>query len=288
MYPPTDEHVLAQLSQSLLGAPRLQRDLIDYYLLLYTDTVAAQEFAAKRHLTQIHTQRTRAFCLVDRGQYADAVRILSKPGAWSGFIDEETAREYQDVVLDILAVEATPTLVNTFIEGSGMVRDSPARREYSVRALAGEQGRLREAWRYVRDLEFQDDMVAGEEIEAVEGDEMDVDDEERAEKQAQAVQDERKRLLAVMLDAILIRKSARLSCVPFSHSSCSASQQIRLASTRQATHRQLRTEIPHIIPLEYHVFTAGHLVFPPARPSHAPALRKGTTRTRNRIGSASC
>jgi hypothetical protein len=140
--------------------------------------------------------------------FQEAVKLLSKPGAWSGFVDEERMGAYQDVVLEVLASEGMSMLVNTFIESSGMTRNSLERREYSVRALAGEQGRLREAWRYVRDLEFQDDMVQGEELEVIEDGEMDVDgSEERAEKQAEAVHDERNRLLAVILDAILIRKS---------------------------------------------------------------------------------
>lgn len=197
--------------------------------------------------------------------FQEAVKLLSKPGAWSGFVDEERMGAYQDIVLDVLAADGMPTLVNTFVESSGMARNSPERREYSVRALAGEEGRLREAWRYVRDLEFQDDMVQGE-IEVVEDGEMDVEGaEERVEKQAEAVQDERKRLLAVILDAILIRKSLGAFTsfyILTKRPPSSAPQQIRLASTRQAPHGQLRTEIPHVISLEHDVIASGHLIFP--------------------------
>lgn len=209
LYPPTDQHTLDQLFQSLATAPRLQRDLIAYYLLLDTSPDSVPAFASKRHLPQIHTQRVRAFWYLDRERLHDAVKLLSRPGAWSGFVDEERMATYQDVVLDVLAAAGNPALVNTFIEGSGMARDTPQRREYSVRAFASDEGRFREAWRYVRDLEFQDEMQ-GRDVDEMEDGEMNLDEEDgRVERREEAAQEERKRLLAVVLDAILIRESPR-------------------------------------------------------------------------------
>lgn len=188
--------------------PQLQRDFIAYYIVLDTlEYATAKDFARSRHLTQAHAARIQGFWHLDNGRVDEAVRLLSTPNPWSGFADDDRIKRLQDAVLEILKREGTPASINKFIQGSGMIRNSPWRRECSVRALALEDGRMREAWRYVRDLEFEDEMILGEELELDEQDEMDVDgDERQVQRRVEMVQDERKRLLAIMLDAILIRE----------------------------------------------------------------------------------
>lgn len=219
-YDPSSAENLEDLFMRLLAVPRLQRDLIAYYIVLDTsDPAMEQEFIKARHIPHAHAARIRGFWHIDRDQLEEAARILSAPGPWCGFTDDDRIglaeginKADQDTVLKVLANEGTAQLVNKFIQGSGMVRDSPTRREYSVRALAMENGRMGEAWRYVRDLEYEGDMVFGEELQAeaeAEGEDgMEVDGEEaQQEKRVETVQEERRRLLAVILDAILLRES---------------------------------------------------------------------------------
>ena len=188
--------------------PQLQRDLIAYYIVLDTsDSAFAKDFTRSRHLTQAHTARIQGFWYLDNSRIDEAVRSLSAPTPWSGFADDDRIKRLQDAVLEFLEQEGSPASINKFIQGSGMTRDSPWRRECSVRALVLEDGRMREAWRYVRNLEFEHEMMIGEEPELDEQDQMDVDGHERqVQRRVEMVQDERKRLLAIMLDAILIRE----------------------------------------------------------------------------------
>ncbi|KAJ9111089.1 hypothetical protein QFC19_001287 [Naganishia cerealis] len=231
VYPPTSTETLASLLTSLLPIPRLERDLLTYYLLLDAATASsdhssvAGSFARQRYLGPLHVSRIQGFWYADRGRLEDAVSVLARPAVWSGLPREEFVRECQDSILDSLASKSTPALVNLFLTTSNLPLDTPERRQHSVRALALEQGKFYQAWRYVRDLEFETDMEASGELDVAENvedsergsfeqdDEMVVDDEEKAdnedqeaglERNALLVQHERRRLLAVILEAVLI------------------------------------------------------------------------------------
>ncbi|GHJ84101.1 hypothetical protein NliqN6_0503 [Naganishia liquefaciens] len=213
-YAPVSANQLEDFFQELLVLPQLQRDLIAYYIVLDTsDSATGKDFVRSRHLTQADAARIQGFWHLDNGRIEEAVRLLSTPSPWSGFADDDRIKRLQDAVLENLEQEGSPTIIKQFIQGSGMIKNSPWRRECTVRALALDDGSMREAWRYVRDLEFENEMILGEELGIEEEDEMDVDadDEEEVQRKVEIVQDERKRLLAIMLDAILIPRPHKIA-----------------------------------------------------------------------------
>ncbi|KAJ9120934.1 hypothetical protein QFC22_002870 [Naganishia vaughanmartiniae] len=234
---------------SLLPIPRLERDLVTYYLILdadaaFSDHSLSDSFASQRYLAPLQVARVKGFWYADRERMEDAVSALATPDIWSGMFREEFVRESQDMLLDLLAAKASPALVNLFLTTSNLPLDTPQRRQHSVRALALEQGKFYQAWRYVRDLEFETDMEASGELdveddvedmelasfeqdaelgldgEAKAGDE---DQEAGLARKALLVQQERQRLLATILEAVLIRKlllprqvfAASLTQLPF-------------------------------------------------------------------------
>lgn len=203
-----------------------------YYLILDVEASSlghglADGFANQRYLNPLQVSRIKGFWFADRGQFEDAVSALAAPAVWSGRFSEEFLRECQDKILDLLASKSTPELVNLFLTTSNLPLDTPQRRQHSVRALALEQGKFYQAWRYVRDLEFESDMEASGELD-VENDMEDIgltsfeqdaelvldgrrqtgDEAQEAglERRALLVQQERPRLLSTILEAILIRK----------------------------------------------------------------------------------
>jgi hypothetical protein len=205
---------------------------VTYYLILDVEASSlghglADRFANQRYLNPLQVSRIKGFWFADRGQFEDAVSALAAPAVWSGRFSEEFLRECQDTILDLLASKSTPELVNLFLTTSNLPLDTPQRRQHSVRALALEQGKFYQAWRYVRDLEFESDMEASGELD-VENDMEDMgltsfeqdaelvldgrrqtgDEAQEAglERRALLVQQERPRLLSTILEAILIRK----------------------------------------------------------------------------------
>ncbi|KAJ9093416.1 hypothetical protein QFC21_006447 [Naganishia friedmannii] len=232
VYPPTSAHALASLLESLLPIPRLERDLVTYYLVLDFDAASSDHslsdsFASQRYLSPLQVSRIKGFWYADRGRFEDAVSAFSTPAVWSGMHSAEFLRECQDEILDLLASKSTSALVNLFLTTSNLPLDTPQRRQHLVRALALEQGKFYQAWRYVRDLEFESDMGASGELDieinmedmglasfeedgelALDGESKAGDDDQEADlrRRALLVQQERPLLLSTILEAVLIRK----------------------------------------------------------------------------------